>query len=246
MSDPPVLEAVGIAKAYRTADRTLEVLKGLDLTVEAGEAVAIVGDSGVGKSTLLHVLGGLDRPDAGVVRLHGRDTITPEGGDWSEYRNRSMGFIFQFHHLLPEFTALENVEMPFRIGRRPIPAPSPARELLVRLGMSDRLSHRPGMLSGGEQQRVAIARAVAPGPEVVLADEPTGNLDPGTGAAVFEGLRELQGNGGFALVVATHSGRVAHGCDRMMRLVDGRLVTLDAGEAARYFEGGAAGDGRLR
>jgi lipoprotein-releasing system ATP-binding protein len=240
-----ILQAVGVAKSYRTADRTLAVLRSLDLEVAGGEAVAIVGDSGVGKSTLLHVLGGLDRPDAGVVRFRGRETVTPAGGDWAEYRNRSVGFIFQFHHLLPEFTALENVEMPFRIGRREIPVPSPARELLVRLGLSDRLTHRPGMLSGGEQQRVAIARAVAPGPAVVLADEPTGNLDPGTGAAVFGGLREIQAERGFALVVATHSGRVAHGCDRMLRLVDGRLVPLDAHEAARYFEGGAAGNARL-
>ncbi|HJQ97192.1 MAG TPA: ATP-binding cassette domain-containing protein, partial [Candidatus Polarisedimenticolaceae bacterium] len=126
-----------------------------------------------------------------------------------------------------------------RIGRREIPSPSPARELLVRLGLSDRLTHRPGMLSGGEQQRVAIARAVAPGPAVVLADEPTGNLDPGTGAAVFEGLREIQAERGFALVVATHSGRVAHGCDRMLRLIDGGLQPLDAHEAARYFDGDA-------
>ena len=241
----PVLAAAALVKRYRSGERTLEVLRGLDLRLAPGEALAIIGDSGVGKSTLLHILGGLDFPDEGSVSFEGAETVTPRGGDLAEYRNRHVGFIFQFHHLLPEFTALENVEMPFRIGRREIPAPSPARELLVRLGLSDRLTHRPGMLSGGEQQRVAIARAVAPGPAVVLADEPTGNLDPGTGAAVFEGLREIQGERGFALVVATHSGRVAHGCDRMLRLIDGRLQPLDAGEAARYFEGGAAGDARL-
>ena len=156
-----------------------------------------------------------------------------------------MGFIFQFHHLLPEFTALENVEMPFRIGRRPGDPGLPSRELLERLGLSHRLSHRPSALSGGEQQRVAIARAVAPGPAVVLADEPTGNLDPGTGAAVFSLLRKLQRERGFALVVATHSGRVAHGCDRMLRLEDGRLRTLRDGEASRYFDGGAADGGEV-
>jgi lipoprotein-releasing system ATP-binding protein len=172
--------------------------------------------------------------------------VTPRGGDLSEYRNRHVGFIFQFHHLLPEFTALENVEMPFRIGRRPGDPSGPARGMLMRLGLADRLAHRPSALSGGEQQRVAIARAVAAGPSVVLADEPTGNLDPATGASVFGLLRELQHEQGFALVVATHSGRVAHGCDRMLRLIDGKTRPMADGEASRYFSGGEAKDSGLR
>jgi len=240
-----VLTARGIVKSYRSGERDLNVLRGLDLDVEAGEAVAVIGDSGVGKSTLLHILGGLDLPDAGTVAFRGRETVTAKGGDLAEYRNREVGFIFQFHHLLPEFTALENVEMPFRIGRRPGDPVAPARAMLERLGLSDRLSHRPSALSGGEQQRVAIARAVAPGPSVVLADEPTGNLDPGTGASVFGMLRELQRDRGFALVLATHSGRVAHGCDRMLRLVDGRLRAMEDGEALRYFSGGEADSGEV-
>jgi lipoprotein-releasing system ATP-binding protein len=236
-----VLLATGLVKRYQSGERVLEVLRGLDFQVAAGEAVAIVGDSGVGKSTLLHILGGLDLPDEGSVSFQGRETVTPRGGDLAEYRNRHVGFIFQFHHLLPEFTALENVEMPFRIGRRAGDPSGPSREMLMRLGLADRLSHRPSALSGGEQQRVAIARAVAPGPAVVLADEPTGNLDPGTGAAVFGLLRELQKERGFSLVVATHSGRVAHGCDRMLRLVEGRLRSMADGEALRYFSGGETG-----
>ena len=242
----PVLAARGIVKRYRSGERILEVLRGLDIEVAAGEAVAIVGDSGVGKSTLLHILGGLDVPDAGIVAFLGRETVTPRGGDLAEYRNRHVGFIFQFHHLLPEFTALENVEMPFRIGRRPGRSSGPAREMLMRLGLADRLAHRPGTLSGGEQQRVAIARAVAPGPAMVLADEPTGNLDPGTGASVFGLLRDLQRERGFALVVATHSGRVANGCDRMLRLTDGRLRPMADGEALRYFSGGEANESNVR
>jgi lipoprotein-releasing system ATP-binding protein len=242
----PVLAAAALVKRYRSGERLLEVLRGLDFEVAAGEAVAIVGDSGVGKSTLLHILGGLDLPDEGTVTFLGRETVTPRGGNLAEYRNRHVGFIFQFHHLLPEFTALENVEMPFRIGRRPGHPSGPAREMLMRLGLSDRLSHRPSALSGGEQQRVAIARAVAPGPAIVLADEPTGNLDPGTGAAVFGLLRELQRERGFALVVATHSGRVAHGCDRMLRLTDGCLRTMADGEALRYFGGGEAKQSDVR
>lgn len=242
----PVLEALQLGKSYRTGAKAIQVLEGLDLAVGPGEAVAVVGDSGVGKSTLLHLLGGLDRPDEGVVRFGGREIVTPKGGDWAEYRNRVVGFIFQFHHLLPEFTALENVEMPFRIGRRREDAAAPAREILVRLGLSDRLTHRPSMLSGGEQQRVAIARAVAPGPAVVLADEPTGNLDPGTAAQVFELLRGIQRERRFALIVATHSGRIAHGCDRMLRLSGGRLRAMEDGEASRYFRGEEAGGGGLR
>jgi lipoprotein-releasing system ATP-binding protein len=242
----PLLSARGIVKAYKSGERDLRVLQGLDLDVAPGEAVAVIGDSGVGKSTLLHILGGLDLPDEGAVAFRGMDTVTPKGGDLAEYRNREVGFIFQFHHLLPEFTAQENVEMPFRIGRRPGDPAVPARELLERLGLADRLTHRPSALSGGEQQRVAIARAVAPGPSIVLADEPTGNLDPATGASVFALLRELQRDRGFALVVATHSGRVAHGCDRMLRLADGRLRAMVDGEASRYFSGGEANGGEVR
>jgi len=242
----PVLAAKALVKRYQSGERVLEVLRGLDIEVVAGEAVAIVGDSGVGKSTLLHILGGLDLPDEGSVAFQGRETVTSQGGELAEYRNRHVGFIFQFHHLLPEFTALENVEMPFRIGRRPGHPSGPAREMLMRLGLADRISHRPSALSGGEQQRVAIARAVAPGPAIVLADEPTGNLDPGTGAAVFGLLRELQRERGFALVVATHSGRVAHGCDRMLRLTEGRLRPMDDHEAIRYFSGGEAKESDVR
>jgi lipoprotein-releasing system ATP-binding protein len=244
MNDP-VLTASGLVKRYQSGEKLLEVLRGLDFEVNAGEAVAIVGDSGVGKSTLLHILGGLDLPDEGVVAFSGREMVTPKGGELAEYRNRHVGFIFQFHHLLPEFTALENVEMPFRIGRRPGEASGAAREMLMRLGLADRLFHRPSALSGGEQQRVAIARAVAPGPAVVLADEPTGNLDPGTGASVFGLLRELQKERRFALVVATHSGRIAHGCDRMLRLSGGLLRAMADGEAQRYFEGGEAANGTV-
>ena len=242
----PLLAARGLVKRYRSGERTLEVLRGLDLALNAGESVAIVGDSGVGKSTLLQILGGLDLPDDGVVAFRGRETVSPRGGDLAEYRNRQVGFIFQFHHLLPEFTALENVEMPFRIGRRPGNPSGPAREILMRLGLAERLSHRPSALSGGEQQRVAIARAVAPGPALVLADEPTGNLDPGTGASVFRMLKELQQERGFALIVATHSGRVAGGCDRMLRLTEGTLRPMADGEAMRYFAGEQATNDGVR
>jgi lipoprotein-releasing system ATP-binding protein len=234
MSDA-LLQARGLAKTYASGRTRLQVLSNLDLTVVAGEAVAIVGQSGVGKSTLLHLLGGLDRPDAGRLEFRGRPVPNQLGDALAEYRNRHVGFVFQLHHLLPEFTALENVVMPFRIGRRSAEARPAADELLRELGLADRLHHRPAELSGGEQQRVALARAVVAGPDLVLADEPTGNLDPATGRQVFEVLRRLQRERGFALILATHSAQLAVGCDRVLRLEDGHLVGLDRGAAREYF-----------
>jgi len=233
----PLLSARGIHKSYRSGPRAVEVLRELDLDVAAGEAVAVVGDSGVGKSTLLHILGGLDRPDAGDVRFEGLDLFSGDARALADYRNRNVGFVFQFHHLLPEFTALENVEMPFRIGRRGAGKGDRALRILDRLGLRDRLDHRPSELSGGEQQRVAIARALAASPALVLADEPTGNLDPGTGRKVFALLRELQRERSFALVLASHSERLAAGCDRILRLENGRLRPLDEAGRREYFDG---------
>jgi len=229
-----LLHASGLSKSYRSGPRSIDVLRDLALDVAEGESVAIVGDSGVGKSTLLHLLGGLDRPDAGRLTFRGIDIFHADTARLAEYRNRNVGFVFQFHHLLPEFSALENVEMPFRIGRRGEGAAN-ARELLERLGLGARLAHRPSALSGGEQQRVAIARALAASPALVFADEPTGNLDPATGKRVFDLLRELQRERGFALVLASHSERLARGCDRILRLDDGHLTSLGADEARAYF-----------
>jgi lipoprotein-releasing system ATP-binding protein len=233
----PLLQARGIVKTYRSGPRTVEVLKGLDLELRRGEALAVVGDSGVGKSTLLHILGGLDRPDAGTLRFDEFDVLAADTFALARYRNLHVGFIFQLHHLLPEFNALENVELPFRIGRRRDGSRDESLELLARLGLEQRLTHRPGELSGGEQQRVAIARAVVARPALVLADEPTGNLDPRTGSRVFELLRELQRERRFALVLASHSERLARGCDRVLRLEDGRLRALGDRETREYFDG---------
>ena len=229
-----ILRATGISKAYISGPRRVEVLDRLDLEVGVGEAVAIVGDSGVGKSTLMHVLGGLDPPDSGSVEFRWTPIYGGASGELARYRNASVGFVFQFHHLLPEFTAFENVLMPFLVGRA---EPDLARidALFERLGLTARRTHFPSQLSGGEQQRVAIVRAVAARPAVVLADEPTGNLDPGTGDRVFATLRALQSDERFALVLATHSGRLARGCDRMLRLDGGRLRSLDDVEAREYF-----------
>lgn len=231
----PLLVARGLGKSFGAEARRIDVLRDLDLEVAEGRALAIVGDSGVGKSTLLHLLGGLDRPDAGSVLFRGRDVHSGDARARAIYRNRHVGFVFQLHHLLPEFTALENVEMPFRIGRRD--GAAEAHDLLSRLGLAERLDHVPGELSGGEQQRVAIARAIVMNPAVVLADEPTGNLDPATGAEVFRLLRELQAERSFALVLATHSERLARGCDALARLADGRLHALDERETQEYFDG---------
>ena len=233
----PLLQASGVYKSFRSGSGRIGVLRGVDLEIVEGEAVAIVGDSGVGKSTLLHILGGLDRPDSGSVVFRGRDVHAGTVTERAVYRNRHVGFVFQLHHLLPEFTALENVEMPFRIGRRTDDFRTAARRTLERMGLGDRLSHYPGTLSGGEQQRVAIARAITRGPGLVLADEPTGNLDPATGLEVFRLLRELQRQRLFALVLATHSERLARGCDSLARLENGKLHALDERQTRAYFDG---------
>ena len=233
----PVLAARSLYRSYGSGDQVIEVLRDLDLEIREEEAVAVVGDSGVGKSTLLHILGGLDRPDAGRVEFRGRDLLGDGMIELADYRNRGVGFVFQFHHLLPEFTALENVDMPFRIGRQKVDTVERASRVLQRIGLEHRLHHRPPELSGGEQQRVAIARAVVTAPAAVLADEPTGNLDPATGAAVFDMLRELQSERGFALVLATHNERLARGCDRVLRLAQGALTPLGDTETRDYFNG---------
>jgi lipoprotein-releasing system ATP-binding protein len=219
------LEAHGIVKSYPVGGRSLTVLRDLDLIVEAGEMVAIVGASGVGKSTLLHVLGGLDRVDHGQIAIDGTELTTLPDGQVVAFRNRRVGFVFQFHHLLPEFTALENAEMPMRIARMPMAeARTRAQELLRRVGLDERLTHRPGMLSGGEQQRVAVARALVMQPLVLLADEPTGDLDEQTADALHALLREMHKAYGLTSVIATHNPRLAASCDRVLRLENGRLT----------------------
>jgi len=231
------LRAERVSKSYGSGPGRIDVLERLDLSVGHDEAVAVIGDSGVGKSTLLHILGGLDRPDEGRVLFGDFDVFNADMRQLAAYRNRSVGFVFQFHHLLPEFTALENVAMPFRIGRRKNDFERDAREILERLGLAHRLDHRPSELSGGEQQRVAIARALATGPDLILADEPTGNLDPGTGRKVFSLLRELQKERSFSLILASHNERLAASCDRILRLDQGRLRELEKSETSLFFKG---------
>ncbi|HJS58526.1 MAG TPA: ABC transporter ATP-binding protein [Vicinamibacteria bacterium] len=223
------MRASALVKGYRTAAGYVPVLQGLDLEVQDGEMLSITGASGVGKSTLLHVLGTLDRPESGTVALDGEDVFAMDEGRLRTFRNRTIGFVFQFHHLLPEFTALENVAMPLFIGRRPAgEALARAQALLVELGLGERLTHRPGALSGGEQQRVAVARALATSPRVLLADEPTGNLDSETGARLHELLRRLNKERRLTVVVVTHNEGLARSCDRTRRLVAGRLEPLAA------------------
>ena len=219
------LEARAVRKTYLVGQTSLTVLRDLDLIVEAGEMVAIVGASGVGKSTLLHVLGGLDRADHGVIRIGDSELTALSDAEVVAFRNRQVGFVFQFHHLLPEFTAVENTEMPMRIARMPMADARPrAEELLRRVGLGERLVHRPGMLSGGEQQRVAVARALVMRPAVLLADEPTGDLDEQTADALHTLLREMHQGYGLTSVIATHNPRLAAACDRILRLEGGRLV----------------------
>ena len=220
-----LLEARGVRKSYLVGAAPLTVLRDLDLAVDTGEMVAVMGASGVGKSTLLHVLGGLDRVDAGEIVIGGNDLTALPDAAVVAFRNRHVGFVFQFHHLLPEFTAVENAEMPMRIARLPLAsARARAEELLRRVGLGERLTHRPGMLSGGEQQRVAVARALVMQPDVLLADEPTGDLDEQTAASLHDLLRDMHRSYHLTSIIATHNSRLAAGCDRVLRLHDGRLL----------------------
>jgi lipoprotein-releasing system ATP-binding protein len=219
------LTVTDLHKSYTVAGTTLPVLRGLSLAVEAGEMVAVIGASGVGKSTLLHLLGGLDHADRGSIRIGDVDLQALADRDLVAFRNRHVGFVFQFHHLLPEFDAVENAEMPLRIGRlRAAEARGRATALLGRVGLAGRLAHRPAMLSGGEQQRVAIARALVARPALLLADEPTGDLDEQTAEALHLLVREMHREHGLTSVIATHNPRLAGVCDRVLRLADGVLA----------------------
>ena len=220
----PFLTATNLNKSYQVGTQRLHVLRDLDLAVERGEMVAVVGASGVGKSTLLHLLGGLDRAGLGHRSQVGDTDIGAHAGRaLMTFRNRHVGFVFQFHHLLPEFTAVENAEMPLRIARMsPSEARARATAVLERLGLGDRLTHRPSMLSGGEQQRVAVARALVTEPSVLLADEPTGDLDERTAEALHALLREMHRERQLSSVIATHNMRLAASCDRVLRLEGAR------------------------
>jgi len=221
---PPVLEARKLAKTYREGALETPVFADLDLAIAPGEAVAIIGASGVGKSTLLHLLGGLDTPSAGEVRVAGQAMAALSDAERGRLRNRALGFVYQFHHLLPEFTALENVMLPLLVRGEPSAAAlPPARALLEQVGLGHRLGHKPGELSGGERQRCAVARALVTRPACVLGDEPTGNLDETSAATVFALMLELNRAQGTALIMVTHDRRLARRLDRVLELRGGRL-----------------------
>ncbi|HEY7213610.1 MAG TPA: ABC transporter ATP-binding protein [Thermoanaerobaculia bacterium] len=218
------VRAAGLTKTYQDGVRRVEVLKGVDLTVEPGEMVAIVGPSGSGKSTLLHLLGALDRPDGGAVEVGGQSLTGLSGARMAEFRNRTIGFVFQFHQLLPDFTALENVMLPGRIaGLDPRQVLESARRLLLEVGLAERLDHFPNQLSGGERQRVALCRALVLEPPLLLADEPTGNLDPASGDNVFQLLLDLQARHRTTGILVTHNPEIAERCTRIQRLDGGVL-----------------------
>ncbi|HXC35466.1 MAG TPA: ABC transporter ATP-binding protein [Candidatus Acidoferrales bacterium] len=225
MNDPLLL-AKALTKSYAMGARSLEVLRGVDLDVARGDFLALRGASGAGKSTLLHLIGGLDSPNSGEILFDGRDIAKFSEADLTHFRNRRVGFIFQSYHLLPELTALENVCLPARIGRvTAAAAESRAVALLEQVGLKERFEHKPFELSGGEQQRVAIARALIVGPEMILADEPTGNLDSRTGLEIIELLKNLSVQTNAALIIATHDAKVAAAARRVVELADGRVAS---------------------
>jgi ABC-type lipoprotein export system ATPase subunit len=226
MSEPqPFLSATALRKTYSLGRNTIEVLHGVDFAVQRGEFVALLGSSGAGKSTLLHLLGGLDRPNGGEIRFDGTRLAGLGSAELARLRNRKVGFVFQAYHLLPELDALENVCLPARLQRvSPAAAEKKGRDLLARVGLAARLDHKPYELSGGEQQRVAIARALINDPELILADEPTGNLDSQTGEGIIDLLCALRNDLRATLLIATHDARVAQRAPRVVRLVDGKVA----------------------
>jgi lipoprotein-releasing system ATP-binding protein len=225
-SKSPIIQLSGVLKQYGSDGITTEVLHGIDLTVQHGEFTALIGPSGSGKSTLLNIIGLLEQPTSGSIQVQGRETGTLPEAELTRLRGQSIGFVFQFHHLIPAFSALENVMMPLMLEEgKPTKAHRVrAAELLIRVGLADRLDFKPGKLSGGQQQRVAIARALAANPPLILADEPTGNLDTAAADEIFKLLYEVNQESGTTFLIVTHDPRLAKRCRRMVELVDGRLV----------------------
>ena len=230
-----LLQIINLQKSYLSGPAKLTVLNGINISIEAGEIISIVGDSGVGKSTLLNLMGALDRPTDGTILYEGQDIFKLTNGELASFRNRELGFIFQFHHLLPEFSAIENVMMPILIaGKKKKEAQALAKELLKNVGLAGREDHRPGELSGGEQQRVAVARALVNKPKVVLADEPTGNLDRRTSEEMHDLLWELNERMNQTFVIATHNENLARRSDRIFRLPDGQAGVIRAEEFSSF------------
>ncbi|MDT8440417.1 MAG: ABC transporter ATP-binding protein [Desulfuromonadales bacterium] len=220
-----MIEVLDLTRKFQTGRGEIEVLRGVSFEIRAAERIAVVGASGAGKTTLMHLLGGLDRPSRGSVAFEGKDIYRFSAAELDGFRNRTIGFVFQFHQLLPEFSALENVMMPVLVGRGSrAEARNRAEALLTSVGLAHRASHKPGQLSGGEQQRVAIARALIMAPRLLLADEPTGNLDSATSAEILDLLDRLHAEHGLTMVMVTHSSQVAERMDRTLRMVDGHLA----------------------